>query len=74
LNESDVVLAKDRMLELRIAKLQMEGGDKLVASTDKLVATTYRLGTATWWLVAGTFLLGLSAAIDVILKFIKGIH
>src|SRR5437868_958082 len=55
----------DRMLELRIAKSQAEGSDKLLASTDKLVAATHRLGTVTWWLVAGTFLLGLSAAVDV---------
>src|SRR5438046_10447115 len=59
----------DRMLELRIAESQAEGSDKLLASTtDKLVAATHRLGTVTWWLVAGTLLLGLSAAVDVILK------
>ena len=64
----------NRILEHQHAKQTSEDSGRLVASTNKLVAATHRLGTVTWWLVAGTFLLGASAAVDVILKIIRGAH
>jgi len=67
-------IAIDRIIELKIARSQADASDKLLTSTDKLVNATHRLGTVTWWLVAGTFLLGISAAVDVIFKIIKGAH
>jgi hypothetical protein len=61
-------------IQVRLAEQQDEASNKLVTSTDKLVAATQRLGTVTWWLVAGTFLLGLSAGVDVALKLMGRTH
>ncbi len=67
-------LSVDRLLRMRASQREAEGSANLVASTDKLVAATHRLGTVTWCLVAGTILMGLAAALDVLLKLMKGVH
>jgi hypothetical protein len=66
--------ALDRFLEVRFSEHAGEENARLVESTNKLVAATHRFGTVTWWLAGGTILLGLSAAIDVVLKIAKGAH
>ena len=71
---SPPALLADRLLRVRASEREAEGNAKLVTSTDRLVASTHRLGTVTWWLVGGTFLLGLAAATDVLLKIMKGVH
>jgi hypothetical protein len=57
--------------QLLAAAKNAEAGDHLAELTGALVAATRRLGTVTWYLVAGAFLLGASAAVDVILKIIR---
>ena len=64
----------DRILELRNAESQANAADQMLRSTDNLVEATRGLRRATWWLVGGTLLLGTSAAVDVILKIVRGSH
>jgi hypothetical protein len=68
LAEEQIQVAEKQLLA---AAKNAEAGDHLAELTGALVAATRRLGTVTWYLVAGTFLLGASAAVDVILKIIR---
>jgi hypothetical protein len=57
-------VAVSRILHLRVAQREAQGGAALVKATDRLVRITGRLGTATWVLGGMTLLLVLAAGVQ----------
>jgi hypothetical protein len=68
--QSPQQIAASRLLDVRFAERAGQENAKLVQVTQDLVDATRRLGTITAWLVAGTFLLGLAATLDVLMKLL----
>lgn len=57
-------VAVGRILHVRVAQREAQGGAALVKATDRLVRITTRLGTATWVLGGMTLLLVVAAGVQ----------